>query len=727
MFVVLYLFWDFNMDTKGIVESITAGVSGIHIQGQDFARIDEEIKFASEQLRFKVKEWNQGYGWVDFETKRAFRLGKDASLYDDLKTIADDDPTHKIYVIKNAFSALNNDCRAAARLQQELLRIKKYFESESAIFLISKENIIFPEIVNLLVPYHCPPLASRQVEEIFDSLLHEHSVHISTTVKKTLVAIFSGMERDTIFRIFKTLKNNYAGSFPPQAVERALALKKKALSRSGLLELVDSSVCIDQIGGLQKLKSWLRNKKYIVDNLSHAQRLGISAPKGVLLAGMPGCGKSMSAKAAASLFNAPLFRLDIGSLMGKFVGESESNMKAALKIAEQASPCVLWVDELEKAFSGINGSGGSTEITTRLFGYFLTWMQEKPGAVFVVATANDITNIPPELLRRGRFDEIFYVDFPNSYERRQIFDVKIKALKMAPSKINISELAEATDGFSGADIECVINDALEDLFRNGKKAITQDVLQKHIGLITPISAVLEDKITIYQELFAKFNLKAATLAENDIKDIEDKSYSCDPSERANVASSEFISPERLIQLTEDENADVRMAAIKNPLCPIKALKKVVTAYELFDFKKRGSWTETAVTKEEFHQALQHPNMTGDLILDLHASRMINNKELLSLVHKLSSVERENVFTSAKVKLSRSIATATVQNIRCLPNDIVNSDDILIEIDNEDGHTQQITTSVGGLIAKIYITVGETIHAGQEVVQLLVPRNPRQTS
>ncbi|OUS68185.1 hypothetical protein B5G52_20235 [Pseudoalteromonas sp. A601] len=710
------------MDTKGIVENIKAGVSGIHIQGRDFVRVDEEIEEIAKQLKFKVKEWNQGYGWVDFKTKRALKPEQDVSLYEDLKTIADDNPENNIYVIRNAFSALNNDYKAAARLQQELQRINRDFKSQSVIFLIAKEDIVFPEIVDLLVQYHCPPLASSQVETIFDSLLQEHSINASTKVKRSLVSIFSGMERDTMLRIFETLLNKYAKSFPSQAVERALALKKKSLSRSGLLELVDSSVCIDQIGGLQQLKSWLRNKKHIIDNLAHAQRLGISAPKGVLLAGMPGCGKSMSAKAAASLFNVPLFRLDIGSLMGKFVGESEANMKAALKIAEQASPCVLWVDELEKAFSGINGSGGSAEITTRLFGYFLTWMQEKPGAVFVMATANDITSIPPELLRRGRFDEIFYVDLPSDSERKQIFEVKIRALKIEWSKINFAELAKATSGFSGADIECVINDALEDLFRNDKRDLTQDVLKKHISLVTPISLVLEDKIKIYQELFKNFRLKAASLREEDLESINTTSDSQDSSERENAASNEFISPEKLKQLVKDVNSGVRMAAIKNPRCPIEALKEIVTDYKPFDFKKSGSWSDTQVAKEEFDKAVQHPNMTGDLILNLYATGMIKDEELLSLAHKLSSEERENTFDAAKVKLSRSIASATVQNICFLPGDIVNRDDVLVEIDNEEGHTQRVTTSVNGLIDTIFVKVGETIIAGKQIALILVPKS-----
>lgn len=711
------------MDTKGIIENIKAGVSGIHIQGQDFVRVDEEIEAIAAQLKFKVKEWNQGYGWVDFKTKRALKAEQDASLYEDLKAIADADPTNKIYVLRNAFSALSNDYRAVARLQQELLRIKSHFKSQSAIFLIAKEDIVFPEIVDLLVPYHCPPLASSQVETIFAALLHEHSIDVCTTVKNSLVSIFSGMERDTMFRIFEMLKNNYAGGFPLQAVERALTLKKKSLSRSGLLELVDSGVCIDQIGGLQQLKSWLRNKKHIFDNLIHAQRFGISTPKGVLLAGMPGCGKSMSAKAAASLFNVPLFRLDIGSLMGKFVGESEANMKAALKVAEQASPCVLWIDELEKAFSGINGSGGSTEITTRLFGYFLTWMQEKPGAVFVMATANDITNIPPEMLRRGRFDEIFYVDLPSECERNQIFDVKIKALKGASSKISFPELAKATDGFSGADIECVINDALEDVFRSKKTALTQDILVKHIGLVTPISVVLEEKITSYQELFKKFSLKAASLAAEDIESIDSKGNSSDPSERENAAANEFISSENLVKLIMDDVPAVRLAALNNSRCPIEALKAVVDAYKPFDFSKTGSWSAREVTKNEFYLALQHPNMNGELILDLYKKKTIDNDHLLSLAHKLSPIERKNEFGSAKVKLSRSIALATVQNIRCFPDDIVNRDDILIEIDNEEGNTQRVTAPVNGLIVKVFVKIGETIYAGQEIAQLLVPKNP----
>jgi SpoVK/Ycf46/Vps4 family AAA+-type ATPase len=710
------------MDVKGIIEAICSGVPGIQILGQDFNRIDEEIEAVAARLGFKLKEWNLGYGWVDFKTKRALKPYQEVLLYQDLKTIADDDPTGRIYVIQNAYSVLKDDIRAIARLQQELLRIKRHFKGQAAILLVAKENIEFPELVNLLIPFSCSPLSLNQVDEIFYSLLNEYSISVTTSVRDSLNAIFSGMERDMVFQVFETLKNKYEDKFPQESVGDALAMKKRELSRSGLLELVDSKIDIDQIGGLEQLKSWLRNKKYIIEHLPQAQKLGISPPKGVLLAGMPGCGKSMSAKAASSLFNVPLFRLDIGSLMGKFVGESEANMKAALKVAEQASPCVLWIDELEKAFSGINGAGGSAEITTRLFGYFLTWMQEKPGAVFVIATANDITNIPPELLRRGRFDEIFYVNLPSERERKQIFHVKTKQLKTTPRGLDLAELATLSEGFSGADIECVVNDALESLFRCNEYVLTQALIKKHIDLITPISIVLKEKISIYQALFEKFSLKAASLADEDLDSIDALSDSNALPDRENAASNEFISSEKLIELVNDQSPLVRQAALKNPHCPHEALRQVVSQYRKFDFNKPGSWSDNEVTKKEFELALQHPNMNGELIIDLYKKKLIDASKLLSLAHKLSFEERKIIFDTATIKFPRSITTGTVQNIPCFTGNIVKYNDIIIEIDNEEGNTQKVNASVDGLVVKVCVKVGEIINAGEQIAHILVPKS-----
>jgi SpoVK/Ycf46/Vps4 family AAA+-type ATPase len=257
------------------------------------------------------------------------------------------------------------------------------------------------------------------------------------------------------------------------------------------------------------LKVWLKQKADVLHNLNEALAFGVEAPKGVMIVGMPGCGKSLTAKATASLFKLPLLRLDVGSLMGKYVGESESNMRRALKLAEAVSPCVLWVDELEKAFVGIGSGGAGSEVATRLFGYFLTWMQDKKDAVFVLATANDISALPPELLRKGRFDEIFYVDFPNKSERENIFNIHLQK-RNQNANIDVKTLAEKTDGFSGADIESVVKEAIETAFVNNRATLTTESLINVINNTHPLKEVMKHKIKEYEDKFKDLKIKAAS-------------------------------------------------------------------------------------------------------------------------------------------------------------------------------------------------------------------------
>jgi SpoVK/Ycf46/Vps4 family AAA+-type ATPase len=229
-----------------------------------------------------------------------------------------------------------------------------------------------------------------------------------------------------------------------------------------------------------------------------------------MIVGMPGCGKSLTAKATAALFKLPLLRLDVGSLMGKYVGESESNMRRALRLAEAVSPCVLWVDELEKAFVGIGSGGNNSEVATRLFGYFLTWMQDKTGAVFVIATANDISALPPELLRKGRFDEIFSVDFPNPSERENIFAIHLQKRQKNTTACDIQKLAEKTDGFSGADIEAVVKEAIEVAFIDNGATLTTERLMTVINNTHPLKVVMKDKVQEYEDKFKNLKIRAAS-------------------------------------------------------------------------------------------------------------------------------------------------------------------------------------------------------------------------
>ena len=301
--------------------------------------------------------------------------------------------------------------------------------------------------------------------------------------------------------------------------ELILREKEQSIKKSGLLEAVRVSNAIEDIGGLDNLVSYLKKKASIYTNLAKAKEAGVDIPKGILIVGMPGCGKSLTAKASAALFKAPLLRLDIGKLLGKYVGESEENLRKALKVAEAATPCVLWIDEIEKAFAGVGKDDGGGGVTTRLFGYFLTWMNEKDSTVYVVATANDIEHIPPEFLRRGRFDEIFSVALPNAEERKRIFEIHLNRRKRNWKSLGISlnELVRKTAGkdadnpeFSGADIESIVKTAIETAFWE-KRELRQDDLLKAIEKTIPIARTLKEKIASLKENLKKYQISPASL------------------------------------------------------------------------------------------------------------------------------------------------------------------------------------------------------------------------
>lgn len=317
----------------------------------------------------------------------------------------------------------------------------------------------------------------------------------------------------TEFEITNLLALSYAddGALTRKDLRLIFDQKQQMIKKAGILEMIPLKETIDDIGGLENLKEWFERKAKVYKNITKAKKYGVDMPKGVLIAGVPGCGKSLNAKAAANLFGVPLLRLDMGRLMGKYVGESESNLRNAIALAEAISPCVLWIDELEKAFAGIGGTGGGAEVTTRLFGNFLTWMQEKDSLTFVVATANDITKLPPELLRKGRFDEIFYVGLPDRAERETIF--KIHIAKRRPTDLNsidISKLVDKTEGFSGADIEGVVKDALESAFSDDKASIqTSDILEA-IKNTHSLSEIMKDALEKMKQEYETRKFKNAS-------------------------------------------------------------------------------------------------------------------------------------------------------------------------------------------------------------------------
>lgn len=346
-------------------------------------------------------------------------------------------------------------------------------------------------------------------KEIVDFIEYQELPKVADKLLDELAMAFKGL---TKFEINNLLALAYANDGELTRADLGLIFeqKKQMIMKSGILEMVNVKESVDDIGGLENLKEWFAKKAKVIKNIHEAEKFGVDMPKGVLIAGVPGCGKSLNAKVASTLFEVPLLRMDMGRLMGKYVGESEGNMRRAIALSEAISPCVLWIDELEKAFAGINGHGGS-EVTVRLFGNFLTWMQDKESPVFVVATANNIMDLPPELMRKGRFDEIYFVGLPKADERKKILQIHIK--KRRPKDlagIDLDKLVGKTEGYSGADLEGVVKDAVEEAFANGKQAVTTDDILRMIENTHSLSEIMKEPLEKMNKEYKERKFKNAS-------------------------------------------------------------------------------------------------------------------------------------------------------------------------------------------------------------------------
>ncbi|MCB0832310.1 MAG: AAA family ATPase [Bacteroidetes bacterium] len=276
-------------------------------------------------------------------------------------------------------------------------------------------------------------------------------------------------------------------------IYEVLEEKKQVIRKSGTLEYFSPDENFDQVGGLEHLKLWLTKRAEAFSD--RAAEFGLPSPKGLLLVGTQGCGKSLTAKAVAAHWNLPLLKLDVGSVFSGIVGSSEANIRHAIKTAESISPCILWIDEIEKGFSGTassNFSDGGT--AARVFGTFTTWLQEKRKPVFVIATSNDITILPPEVLRKGRFDEIFFVDLPEQVEREDIFTIHLKKRRRPTEPYDVVKLATAAEGFSGAEIEQAIISGMYDAFEESRELTTNDILNALKNSV-PLSKVMAEQVS----------------------------------------------------------------------------------------------------------------------------------------------------------------------------------------------------------------------------------------
>jgi ATP-dependent 26S proteasome regulatory subunit len=429
---------------------IRAGYPGIYIVSHEEQRVEAELKAVAERLKYKLFAWSATEGLVD-TADGSVRQANDPL---EAVTASGELPENSVVLLRDFHMFLADANPVLIRaLKDELARAKT---KGKCLIVLGCRQVLPPELEREFVVLDFSLPNKDQLGLVLDATC------ASAKLKKP-----ESDQRDMILDAATGMtcteaENAYAlAIIESKKVESGIVAREKAatVKRNGMLEVVTVKETLDDIGGLDVLKDWLLKRK---DAFSQrAKEYGLPSPKGLLIVGIPGTGKSLTAKATASVFGRPLLKLDAGKLYGSLVGQSEGNLRSVIQVAEAIAPCVLWLDEIEKGLAGSKSSGSTDGGTSaRVFGSFISWMQEKTAPVFVVATANDVTQLPPELLRKGRWDDLFFVDLPNQEELDAIWKIQISRHGRDWSRYDTLALAKGSEGYTGAEIEQCYIDAL---------------------------------------------------------------------------------------------------------------------------------------------------------------------------------------------------------------------------------------------------------------------------
>ena len=376
--------------------------------------------------------------------------------------------------------------------------IASFKGTDKVIILMSPLQTVPIELEKEVVVLDYPlPNLSELNQVLCERLAKSRGNRLDTETREKLLKAALGLTKDEAEKVYRKAQVK-AGKLTESEVEIVLSEKKQLIRRNGILEYIEEDETLNSVGGLEELKGWLKQRSNAFTE--RAREYGLPQPKGMLILGVPGCGKSLIAKTTSRLWGLPLLRLDMGRVYdGSTVGRSEANLRSALKTAESISPVILFIDELDKAFAGGGGSGDSDGGTSgRIFGSFLTWMQEKKSPVFVMATANRVERLPGEFLRKGRFDEIFFVDLPSSAERQDIFRIHLGKRRSEINRFDLEQLTKVSDGFSGAEIEQAIIAAMYDAFAQDREFTQLDIIAA-IKATLPLSRTMTEQVTALRD------------------------------------------------------------------------------------------------------------------------------------------------------------------------------------------------------------------------------------
>ena len=453
-------------------------------------RLGELFEHVAERLGLPLFEWGPTTGLVRRRPDKGRPLGTET--FEGCLGFLESADLEAIFHVHGLAPDVLQEPAIIARLRSIY---RRYFRHRGLVAVSAPSVPLPPELEPLFTPLPLEPPSvaayHQYVSEIVRDIAKRRAVSVDMT-SEDVDELLHALHGLTLFEVQKIITRAVIvdGRLCRDDIARVVEAKRHIIERSGVLEYFPHSEQMGNVAGLATLKAWLRKRREAFTDPTRARAFGLSPPKGLMLIGVQGCGKSLCAKAIASAWKMPLVRLDPSNLYDKLFGESEKNLRRALRTAEQMAPVALWIDEIKKAFGrGDNDSGTSQ----RIFGTFLTWLQDKKENVFVIATANEIDQLPPELLRKGRFDEIFFVDLPSEAIRADILGVHLRRRKRDPAAFDVERLATASHGFSGAELEQAIVSALYTAFSNDEELSTA-AIEAELRATRPLSVTMAERI-----------------------------------------------------------------------------------------------------------------------------------------------------------------------------------------------------------------------------------------
>jgi hypothetical protein len=466
----------------------------IYLETWEESRATEILGLVAEELGLPLYVWSVTTGLGRAGGSPVYNSQQPAQALATISTIRGD----ALFLLKDFHKYLDQDVivRKLRDLTAQFRRARRSIVISSPVVNVPIE--LEKDVVRFSLGLPTQPELSQVVNMTLRDLMGKHQIKddLPSDQMPVLLNSLRGLTLDEARRIL-TQAILDGCRFDSSTLDRVREAKGNLIKDQGVVEFMKTEDGMSSVGGLNHLKGWLEQRRNALT--PEAARFGLEPPKGVLVFGVQGCGKSLCAKVMAREWNLTLLKFDTSRLLEKYIGESEKNLRKSLQVAEAVAPCILWIDEIEKMFpSAALTSDADAGLSMRIFGAFLTWMQEKKAPVFIVATSNDISSLPPEFLRKGRFDEIFFVDLPAAEERKTIFAIHLSRHKQDPARFDLPKLAAASEGFSGAEIEEAVTSSLYAAFSQ-KTPLTTEMAVKGIQATYPLSVTMKEKIDALRE------------------------------------------------------------------------------------------------------------------------------------------------------------------------------------------------------------------------------------